>query len=199
MGNEVWEELNKEDYPEEVKERVMKFVTFIKQYGNPGHFADLSCGNKFIANELVATHNLDFHNLDFTIVHSMSLYDYYPSEDGIKKIDLNNRGNVVARKYDTVYLSHVMEHLENPINSLQIIKDEFMARGGRIIFAVPNGEYENKHRPFDKSIGHITNFNRFKMEDYLKSAGLRCRIVIANNEHEEYPELWAVGERYNDS
>jgi len=186
MGNEIWEQINHEPYPKEVKDRVFEFVKFINLYKTCGPIADLGCGNGFIADELSRMHN-KFKSID--------LYDYFPTHESIQKIDLNNFGNTPERKYSTVYLSHVMEHLKDPVYTLNIIKKEFLNPShGRVIIAVPNGEYDNGHNPFDKEIGHISLFSRFSIEDNMRKAGLIPKIITVNTLDANYPEIWAVGE-----
>ena len=46
---------------------------------------------------------------------------------------------ILPRRYDTIVLTHVLEHLDNPVAVLRRIKDEWLAENGRLLLACPNG------------------------------------------------------------
>ena len=44
----------------------------------------------------------------------------------------------LPRRYDNVFLTHVLEHLDDPVVNLRIVKERFMAPNGRFFICVPN-------------------------------------------------------------
>ncbi len=44
----------------------------------------------------------------------------------------------LPRRYDNIVMTHVLEHLEEPVAILKRINDEWLARGGRLFLACPN-------------------------------------------------------------
>ena len=46
---------------------------------------------------------------------------------------------VLPRRYDHIVLSHVLEHLDDPVGLLRRIHREWLAEGGRLFLVCPNG------------------------------------------------------------
>lgn len=44
----------------------------------------------------------------------------------------------LPRRYDNIVLTHVLEHLDDPVLVLKRVKDEWLAEGGRFFVACPN-------------------------------------------------------------
>lgn len=45
---------------------------------------------------------------------------------------------ILPRRYDTIVLTHVLEHLDNPVAVLRRVKDEWLTEEGRLLLACPN-------------------------------------------------------------
>jgi 2-polyprenyl-3-methyl-5-hydroxy-6-metoxy-1,4-benzoquinol methylase len=45
----------------------------------------------------------------------------------------------LPRRYDNIVLTHVLEHLDDPVRVLRRINDEWLAEGGRFFLVCPNG------------------------------------------------------------
>ena len=45
---------------------------------------------------------------------------------------------VLPRRYDTIVMTHVLEHLDDPVAVLRRIREEWLAEGGRFLLACPN-------------------------------------------------------------
>lgn len=45
---------------------------------------------------------------------------------------------VLDKKYDNIFMTHVLEHLDDPVKVLQRVKEEWLAPGGRLFVEVPN-------------------------------------------------------------
>ena len=90
---------------------------------------------------------------------------------------------VLENPVDSVYFSHALEHVENPVKTLEKIRAGISAK--RYIVIVPNGESLSRriaeklgllqHRltvtEFEREIGHHTTFNRGALEYVLTNAG----------------------------
>ena len=44
----------------------------------------------------------------------------------------------LPRRYDTIVMTHVLEHLDDPVAVLRRIREEWLAEGGRFLLACPN-------------------------------------------------------------
>ena len=44
----------------------------------------------------------------------------------------------LPKKYDNIVLTHVLEHLDNPVEVLKRVNDEWLADGGRFFLVTPN-------------------------------------------------------------
>ncbi|MBN8774338.1 MAG: class I SAM-dependent methyltransferase [Thiobacillus sp.] len=45
---------------------------------------------------------------------------------------------VLPRRYDNIVLTHVLEHLDDPVRVLKRVNDEWLAEGGRLFLVCPN-------------------------------------------------------------
>ena len=143
---------------------------------------------------------------DITVVHSL-FEEYTPTE-----------------KFDKIILGHVLEHVENPVEILKLVKS-WLSDNGLILTAVPNShsihrqaavlmgllKSEKELNETDKHHGHrrVYNTEEFK-QDFLK-AGLLVKEIggywlkpISNKQLEEswtkemLDAFMVLGERYPD-
>lgn len=178
MGNEIWDQLNDEGYAEEVKRRVNKFVNFFMPYiygRKVQTVADFGAGNGYIS--------------DF-IEHLSGIkpdqFDFYPRKSQ-KKIDLYDTTTWPSKRYDAVIMSHVMEHITNPI---EVFKD-LKSVADMLIIAVPDCR-GYKHDPFNLDIGHVMYYNRFILSSCLVKAGWRVEPIVKVYD-DGYDEIFAIG------
>lgn len=89
------------------------------------------------------------------------------------------------KKYDTIIMSHVLEHVVDPLVVLKLAK-EWLNKDGRIIIVVPNAdslhrklgvklgmiEQVNQLNDQDIEIGHRRVYNRGDLDRATKSSGL---------------------------
>lgn len=92
----------------------------------------------------------------------------------------------LSEKFDTIIMSHILEHVDDPIEVLKISR-KFAHKKSRIIIAVPNAlslhrqvgvimrllnsEYDLNER--DKAQGHQRVYDRNKLETDITKAGLK--------------------------
>lgn len=116
---------------------------------------EIGPGNGFLAKNF----NLKkFQNYD-VVETDASLYK------NLRDLGLGVYGNlrqISKKKYDLILASHVLEHLDNPIQFLKHIK-KFLKKKGKIFLEVPclDYTYKNIHEP------HIFFFDRNTIKDIL--------------------------------
>jgi 2-polyprenyl-3-methyl-5-hydroxy-6-metoxy-1,4-benzoquinol methylase len=113
--------------------------------------------------------------------------------EAVRKVADNVTGHVALfeefeppERYDTVVMSHVLEHIHDPVLVLRRACS-WLAPGGRIIAVVPNAdslhrrlgvklgllERRNQLNEQDLAIGHRRVYNREEFDADLTAAGLR--------------------------
>lgn len=83
-------------------------------------------------------------------------------------LDLDELAANEAEGFDLVSLSHVLEHLVDPVAELVALKERFIARNGHLLVEVPN---LFGHRSLE--LAHLTAFTPTSLRDVLEKAGLR--------------------------
>ena len=145
------------------------FATFRDIYTRPGHWLDLGAGSgefTFLARTLGA---------EVAAVEPNEAYAAYCRT----KLDLDIR---TARledcdfhpgQFDLIRLSHVLEHMRDPVASLTTLRN-WLAPGGILYIEVPDIERDarNKMRGRLFHYGHIYNFNPFTLRQTALRAGL---------------------------
>lgn len=93
----------------------------------------------------------------------------------------------LSGKYENIVLTHVLEHLDNPIKILQRINNEWLTDNGRLFLVCPNanapsrqiavkmGLIENNSAvtPAEKKHGHRITYSFDTLERDVRSAGLQ--------------------------
>lgn len=183
MGNEMYSENSNHIYDDDVIRRVEKFVHYITSTYKSGYIADFGAGNGYIASRV--------EELTGTTVNK---YDYYPLDKQTKKLDLNNGIIEGSQKYSLIYLSHVLEHIENVKVALEFVLS-LLYKNGLVIIAVPDASFiDNKHKPFDTSIGHITPLLPHSLYEYLCEAGFTLdRMIRMSNDG--FYEIFAIARK----
>lgn len=122
------------------------------------------------------------------------------------------------RGFDSVFLVHTLEHLDDPIGVLSKIRG-WMAPGGRLVVAVPNANalsrqiavrmgliaYNTAVTPAEKEHGHRITYSMDVFEHHLRSAGLNIvhggGILVkplANFQFDEALKVGIVDDKYLD-
>jgi 2-polyprenyl-3-methyl-5-hydroxy-6-metoxy-1,4-benzoquinol methylase len=58
--------------------------------------------------------------------------------DGIQLVHSTFESATLPRRYDNIVLTHVLEHLDDPVGVLKRINEEWLAEGGRLFLVCPN-------------------------------------------------------------
>lgn len=91
------------------------------------------------------------------------------------------------RRFDHVVLTHVLEHLDDPIGVLRRVNDEWLSERGRLFLVCPNGNAASRQiavrmglishnsaiTPAEREHGHRITYTLDTMEDHARAAGLR--------------------------
>jgi len=93
---------------------------------------------------------------------------------------------VLDRKYDNIILTHVLEHIDNPIELLNKINNEWLSKNGKLFVVVPNANAPSRQiavkmglidtntsiTPSEKEHGHNITYTLDVLENHAKKAGL---------------------------
>jgi 2-polyprenyl-3-methyl-5-hydroxy-6-metoxy-1,4-benzoquinol methylase len=95
----------------------------------------------------------------------------------------------LARRYDNVVLTHVLEHLDDPVRILKRINDEWLAEKGRLFLVCPNANAPSRQiavkmglishnaavTPAEADHGHRRTYSLDTLERDATAAGLAIR------------------------
>ena len=90
------------------------------------------------------------------------------------------------RQYDNVVLTHVLEHLDNPVDVLKRVNNEWLSDKGRLFLVCPNGNAASRQIAVHMGVvdhnsavtsseaahGHRITYTLDTLETHVKSAGL---------------------------
>ncbi|BBE49949.1 Ubiquinone biosynthesis O-methyltransferase [Ferriphaselus amnicola] len=93
----------------------------------------------------------------------------------------------LPKRYDNIVLTHVLEHLDNPVRVLRRINDEWLADGGRFFLVCPNANAPSRQiavkmglishntavTPAEAEHGHRCTYTLDTLERDAVAAGLR--------------------------
>lgn len=92
----------------------------------------------------------------------------------------------LSGKFDNVILTHVLEHIDDPVKMLRRIKEEWLADGGRLFLVCPNANAPSRQiavkmglishnsaiTPAEKEHGHRVTYSLDTLERDVRAAGL---------------------------
>ena len=93
----------------------------------------------------------------------------------------------LPRRYDNIVLTHVLEHLDDPVRVLKRINDEWLAEGGRFFLVCPNANAPSRQiavkmglishnaavTPAESEHGHLIAYSLDTLERDVVAAGLK--------------------------
>jgi SAM-dependent methyltransferase len=93
----------------------------------------------------------------------------------------------LPRKYDNIVLTHVLEHIDDPVRVLKRINDEWLSENGRFFLVCPNANAPSRQiavkmrlithnsaiTPAEKEHGHNITYTLDTLERDAKAAGLK--------------------------
>jgi SAM-dependent methyltransferase len=95
----------------------------------------------------------------------------------------------LPRRYDNIVMTHVLEHLDDPVRVLKRINDEWLAEGGRFFLVCPNANAPSRQiavkmglithnaavTPAELEHGHRCTYSLDTLERDATAAGLKVR------------------------
>lgn len=94
--------------------------------------------------------------------------------DKIKFINSLFEEAVLPKRYDNIVLTHVLEHLDNPVLVLKRINEEWLAEGGRFFLVCPNANAPSRQIAVKMGlISHNTAVTQAEVEH-----GHRCTYTL---------------------
>lgn len=96
---------------------------------------------------------------------------------------------VLPRRYDNIILTHVLEHVDDPVLVLRRVNSEWLAEGGRLFLVCPNANAPSRQiavkmglithnaavTPAEAAHGHRRTYSLDTLERDAVAAGLRVR------------------------
>jgi 2-polyprenyl-3-methyl-5-hydroxy-6-metoxy-1,4-benzoquinol methylase len=93
---------------------------------------------------------------------------------------------ILPKKYDNIILTHVLEHIDNPINLLKKIKDKWLSDNGKLFLVCPNANAPSRQIAVKMGLishnasitqaehehGHRITYSLDTLERDVKEAGL---------------------------
>jgi SAM-dependent methyltransferase len=107
--------------------------------------------------------------------------------DRVKFVNSLFEKATLPRRYDNVVLTHVLEHLDDPVLVLKRVNDEWLAEGGRFFLACPNAHAPSRQiavemglishstavTPAEAEHGHRRTYTLDTLERDAVAAGLK--------------------------
>lgn len=107
--------------------------------------------------------------------------------DGVQLVNSMFETATLPRCYDNIVLTHVLEHLDDPIRVLKRINDEWLAEGGRFFLVCPNANAPSRQiavkmglishnaavTPAEAEHGHRCTYTLDTLERDATAAGLK--------------------------
>lgn len=94
---------------------------------------------------------------------------------------------ILPRRYDNIVMTHVLEHLDDPVRVMKRVNDEWLADGGRFFLACPNANAPSRQiavkmglithnaaiTPAESEHGHLCTYSLDTLERDVVAAGLK--------------------------
>lgn len=110
--------------------------------------------------------------------------------DKVKFINSLFENAVLPGKYDNIVLTHVLEHLDDPVSILKRINDEWLSEGGRFFLVCPNANAPSRQIAVKMGLithntavteseakhGHRITYTLDTLERDVKAAGLNVLL-----------------------
>jgi len=104
----------------------------------------------------------------------------------------NKLEDLPVRDFDLILLSHMLEHVIDPIGYLSMLVNDYMAPEGRVIIEVPTFATGSAWSAF-----HAIMFTTNTLIYTIEQAGLRVEQMRSRDVDPSYPAnlMWAVGRK----
>ena len=130
------------------------------------------------------------HFTDITCVEASDEAVSEAKESLGDKVQIHNslfENLTLPKKYDNIVLTHVLEHIDNPIALLKKVNDEWLSETGRFFLVCPNANAPSRQiavkmglithnsavTPAEQEHGHVITHTLDTLERDAKAAGLK--------------------------
>jgi trans-aconitate methyltransferase len=93
---------------------------------------------------------------------------------GAELHQLDIQQSALERQWDLVLCSLVLEHLPDDVGALRNMR---RMTGGHLLAATIAGDFE-RHRSWERQMGHVRNYARGELEDKLERAGFTVERTV---------------------
>ena len=155
---------------EQQRSRAEAVVGFVeKNIGSVNIETHLDIGSG--SGALLRASSLNF-GCDSVGIEMSDAYRDYSQQHGFKVYASLEAYLMQSTAVDLITLSHVMEHLVDPIAFLRVLRDRVLSKRGLIVIEVPN---LFGHSCFE--IGHLYSFSSDSLQCLLEKIGFRVRVT----------------------
>ncbi len=192
---------------EKLYSRKWKYLyTTLKKHFVSGHVLELGCADGIITKQLCK----DFKKV--TVVDGSKLFiDQVRNKIRSKKLTFVHslfENYNPSEKYDTIFMTHILEHLTNPVQVLKRSK-KWLKPNGSILIDVPNANSIHRHigvklgllskknslNKQDKLLGHKRIYTPQLLTQHINKAGLRVAhfggIMIKPLSNRQIEQQWS--------
>lgn len=152
-----------------------KYKLIIHHQTQKGKIMDFGCGTGHFLNKMRKEHWEVMGIEPNEQARNYCLMNGLPVNEGINSLALDS-------KYDTITLWHVLEHLHQPVEILQTLKNK-LATNGMMYVAVPNEKsfdaehYKECWAAYDVP-RHLSHYNQQSFQKLIKTSKLKIHKVI---------------------
>jgi 2-polyprenyl-3-methyl-5-hydroxy-6-metoxy-1,4-benzoquinol methylase len=107
--------------------------------------------------------------------------------DGVRLVHATFETATLDRRFDHIVLTHVLEHLDDPVGVLTRVNDEWLSDTGRLFLVCPNGNAASRQiavrmglishntavTPSEREHGHRITYTLDTLETHARAAGLK--------------------------
>lgn len=112
-------------------------------------------------------------------------------------VQINDLGDLknLGAKYDVIIMSHVLEHLMQPVDALRMVMN-LMSKNGVLILAVPNLVtpaiiFSSLRREHYVNRGHVCSWDRSHWMNFLENI-VQVNVLEYSQDYVPFPVFWKI-------
>lgn len=144
--------------------RVESLIKEIKKYHVGNKILDIGCGDSYFDYRLMDEIK------DIDSFYGIDIYAKEEIKDG-KYLVVNNYKKLKNKKFDTILMFDVLEHIEDDAEFLKNTVEPMLEDNGKIIMSVP--AYQSLFSKHDEELRHYRRYNIKMIKDACKESSLK--------------------------
>lgn len=144
--------------------RVSCLIKEVIKYHNGKNILDIGCGDCYFDYELMK------EDIEIDKFYGIDIYAQEEIKNG-KYTLVNSYKNLKNKKFDTILMFDVLEHVEDDANFLEKTVKPLLTDNGKIIMTVP--AYQSLFSKHDEELKHYRRYNIKMVKDASDRSGLR--------------------------